>query len=760
LENVHGKILIGLALALALASSASHAEQHTVTVSGNSRFHESLSGRLVRVSSEEARLRSPLDAELEASGARGKEAATSIVVQSDQYQWYRIALDNPSDAPIPLTIFNPLLVYSFVVVSGKGDESAEKGGYGDIDVLRDPEHYFAFTHFEAPPGRSHVYIGAKAPDRFHHAVLSPEIASVRRFGDYWIIRTLLTAVFFGLILLVALIVGSLALLIGDRLAALYFALIVVYGAAEISLSGLGLSYVTQHAPWIARLWPTIALAHAMFYMMFAMQFFKLWSGGFQRWFRMSAAALGSVTLLFHFDALEKSQYLGAACFLVVLFTAALMHHAMRRDRALLMVFIVAFAPGLGVALLRTLQHTGYTSADSRILETLPPLAGLLNGTVVLLYFGYRILRIKRKRDIFEANLKTIVSADHLQRLDKNKLLIDVEPAVREVTILFIDVVGYSILFKRMLPQESFRSIKTLLGKLTTIIHKYDGVIDRSLGDGCLAFFGSDLSGQTAPGHQKTAVECALEIQRTIVAEVNAKGVRGTEQLFMLRIGINTAEVCIGNIGDATRFDFTISGNGVVHASRLESACEPCKINISTSTHAALDAGFRSQIAPFHKMIAIKHEKALGECYEVNPFADDMTQLDRCRQAFYESAGFRMRHERFSPKCCPIVFHSHYGELSIINFSYEGFCILSPTYLGKGVSFIINLTPLCHHDRIEAINPITVEVAWGAPHENNLFVLGVSIKSLDHKKKTLIFDAVMALAQQGSEGELPEILAAS
>jgi class 3 adenylate cyclase len=758
LENVHGKILIGLALAL--ASSVSHAEQHTVTVSGNSRFHESLSGRLVSVSSEEVRLRSPLAGELEASGARDKEAASSIAAQSDQYQWYKIALFNPSDAPIPLTIFNPPLVYSFVVISGKGDGFAGKSGYGEIDVLRDPEHYFAFVHFEAPPGRSHVYIGAKAPDRFHHAVLSPEIASARWFDDYWIIRTLLTAVFFGLILIVALIVGALALLIADRLAALYFALLVVYGAAEIFLSGIGMSYATQHAPGIARLWPTIAMAHALCYMIFAMQFFKLWSGVFQRWFRMSAAALAIFTLLYYSDVLEKSQYLGAAGFHVVLFTAALTHHELRRERTRLMVFVAAFAPVLGITLLRTLQYAGHTSVDNRILEALPPLSGLLNGTVVLLYFGNRILRIKRKRDVLEANLKTIVSADHLQRLDKNKLLIDVEPAVREVTILFIDVVGYSILFKRMLPLESFRSIKTLLGKLTTIIHKYDGVIDRSLGDGCLAFFGSDLSGETVAGHQRTAVECALEIQRTIVADVNARGVRGTEQLFMLRIGINTAEVCIGNVGDATRLDFTISGNGVVHASRLESACEPCKINISTSTHAALDADFRSQIAPIHKMIAIKHEKSLGECYEVNPFADDKTQLDRCRQAFYESAGFRMRHERFSPKCCPIVFHSHYGELPIINFSYDGFCILSPTYLGKGVSFIIDLTPLCHNDRIEAINPITVEVAWGAPHENKLFVLGVSIKSLDHKKKTLIFDAVMALAQQGSAGELPEILAAS
>src|SRR5690606_6374571 len=101
-----------------------------------------------------------------------------------------------------------------------------------------------------------------------------------------------------------------------------------------------------------------------------------------------------------------------------------------------------------------------------------------------------------------------------------------------------------------------------------------GYVDRTLGDGMLCVFGYSAEG--GPGesqyHADQALTCAAAIQRKNIQRILDARSTG-DAVFPLRIGINTAGVFIGNLGDSVNSDFTVIGNGVNFASRLEHSCD-------------------------------------------------------------------------------------------------------------------------------------------------------------------------------------------
>src|SRR5690606_24022865 len=104
-------------------------------------------------------------------------------------------------------------------------------------------------------------------------------------------------------------------------------------------------------------------------------------------------------------------------------------------------------------------------------------------------------------------------------------------------------------------------LKDLMDRLRKEIHAFDGVVDRVLGDGLLAFFGYHYDGRKAyDNHASQALACAVSIQRNNVqACLDAPE---DTPIFPLRIGINTDSVYFGNLGDSSGIDVTLIGSGV------------------------------------------------------------------------------------------------------------------------------------------------------------------------------------------------------
>ena len=232
-------------------------------------------------------------------------------------------------------------------------------------------------------------------------------------------------------------------------------------------------------------------------------------------------------------------------------------------------------------------------------------------------FWIAIARVREAQKITRA-VSGLVPQNHIEALLKGERNLEFKPEGHVVSIMFVDIVGFSVTTKKMSASETFQQLKVLLGEITEIVHQHQGTIDKTLGDGLLCFFGYNVLGQSTQHHADQAVSCAIQIQKRVLQH-SLKAYDEGKALYPLRIGVNTASVFIGNIGNKQRFDFTMIGDGVNFAARLETACAPFKIMIGPATKAQL-----LELSPDHpslrkRHVMVKHTAELLEAWEVDPF---------------------------------------------------------------------------------------------------------------------------------------------
>ena len=171
----------------------------------------------------------------------------------------------------------------------------------------------------------------------------------------------------------------------------------------------------------------------------------------------------------------------------------------------------------------------------------------------------------------------------VKQLQENPGLLKLGGERKYCTMLFTDVRGFTNLSETLEPEQ----VTELMNKTLTIqanaVKKYGGMVDKYIGDAMMAIFNAPLD---LKDHAKAAVDCALEIIKNIndlAVELQAE--RLPE--IAIGIGINTGPAAIGNMGSATRFDYTAIGDAVNVAARLESATKERKVDllISESTES-------------------------------------------------------------------------------------------------------------------------------------------------------------------------------
>jgi class 3 adenylate cyclase/tetratricopeptide (TPR) repeat protein len=164
--------------------------------------------------------------------------------------------------------------------------------------------------------------------------------------------------------------------------------------------------------------------------------------------------------------------------------------------------------------------------------------------------------------------------------------VDLDGERKQVTVLFADVTGSMDLAERTDP-ELWRNI---MDRFFTIlcdgVHRYEGTVDKFTGDGIMALFGAPIAHED---HAQRACWAALTLQRELAAY--ATEVRRAEGLsFSVRMGINSGEVVVGQIGEDLRVEYTAVGHTVGLAQRMESLAEPGKAYLTEQT-AKIVAGY-------------------------------------------------------------------------------------------------------------------------------------------------------------------------
>lgn len=158
-----------------------------------------------------------------------------------------------------------------------------------------------------------------------------------------------------------------------------------------------------------------------------------------------------------------------------------------------------------------------------------------------------------------------------------------EPQRKLLTIVFTDIRGFSTLTDSLEPEELFQLLSHYFSVMIEIVHQYDGTLNKIIGDGLLVFFGDPVPMED---HAERAVRMAVQMQRSVTRLKRAWNRYGHD--LGLGIGINTGYVTVGNVGSDMHRGYTIIGNQVNVASRLENLAKPGGILISRRTLSLLN----------------------------------------------------------------------------------------------------------------------------------------------------------------------------
>lgn len=207
------------------------------------------------------------------------------------------------------------------------------------------------------------------------------------------------------------------------------------------------------------------------------------------------------------------------------------------------------------------------------LPVVPPLLALMGSSIVIT--GYVARSAADLRRTFGRYLTDEVVASLLET--PSGLTLGGER--RKVTILISDLRGFSAISERLPPEQVVTILNLYLGVMSDTITHYNGTINEFIGDGIFVMFGAPVYRED---DSERAVACAIAMQSDM-AEVNRQNQEQGLPTIEMGIGINTGEVVVGNIGSQRRAKYTVIGNHVNLAARIESYTVGGQILISEGT---------------------------------------------------------------------------------------------------------------------------------------------------------------------------------
>lgn len=201
--------------------------------------------------------------------------------------------------------------------------------------------------------------------------------------------------------------------------------------------------------------------------------------------------------------------------------------------------------------------------------------------LILGYIGstaYHFIMERQQNVLIKGMFSQYVSKSIVNELlaDPGKLKLGGEK--KNLSVLFSDIAGFTTFAEKKEPEELVSFINEFLNEMTEIILSNGGTLDKYLGDAVMAFWGAPLE---VEDHAYKACLTSLQMQDKL-AELREKWSKEGEPLIRIRIGINTGDVIVGNIGGVKRFDYTVLGDDVNLASRLEGANKEYGSNIMIS----------------------------------------------------------------------------------------------------------------------------------------------------------------------------------
>ena len=182
-------------------------------------------------------------------------------------------------------------------------------------------------------------------------------------------------------------------------------------------------------------------------------------------------------------------------------------------------------------------------------------------------FYLRFRQQYRLRQQIKKQFEHYLDPRQVARLQKNPELLKLGGERKRCTIMFTDVRGFTSLSEKLEPEEVIKIMNKALTVQADAVQRNGGMVDKYIGDAMMAVWNAPLD---VDNQEQLAIETALQIQHDM---------QEAELEVEIGIGINTGIVCVGNMGSASRFEYSCLGDAVNLAARLESSCKSVGKNL-------------------------------------------------------------------------------------------------------------------------------------------------------------------------------------
>jgi adenylate cyclase len=194
---------------------------------------------------------------------------------------------------------------------------------------------------------------------------------------------------------------------------------------------------------------------------------------------------------------------------------------------------------------------------------------------------------------------------------------------REATVFFSDIEDFTAISERLTPEALAEHLAVYFEGMTKIILRNRGTVDKYIGDAIMAFWGAPTA---APEHALLACRCALQC-RSFLNALAGEAARSGAPVFRTRMGINSGELIVGNMGYEERMNYTVIGDHVNLASRLEGLNKyyGTQIIISQYTYAEVKGAVEARMID---VVAVKGRKQGVILYELVSEKDDLEKGEK------------------------------------------------------------------------------------------------------------------------------------
>ncbi|CAN5922068.1 adenylate/guanylate cyclase domain-containing protein [soil metagenome] len=336
-----------------------------------------------------------------------------------------------------------------------------------------------------------------------------------------------------------------------------------------------------------------------------------------------------------------------------------------------MAIVAAIFIGIGLAV------PWFAFADHDLLfdPIYPPVtlaAIYVSGTAIA------FMRTERERAVIRGAFGLYLSPAVVERLARHPELLQLGGELREITVMFTDVRGFTAIAEQFDPHGLTRFMNRFLTPMTDLVLGHRGTIDKYMGDAIMAFWNAPLP---VEGHAARACDTALAMQDRLLAlndewKAEAEAAGRSHIAVSIGIGLNTGEASVGNFGSMQRFTYSCLGDDVNLASRLEGQCKNYGVGIVVGdntrrqvpgyatleldmimvkgkseperAHALLGDVALAQTPAYHELVG--RQAAFLAHYRTGGFAEALEMIEGCqaaaaatgwRQSYYEMMRVRV-----------------------------------------------------------------------------------------------------------------------